>query len=125
MNKPKLPECLLLFRGTEWFKGLSPEEMQTILKHMNSWVEGLAQNGKLKVAQPLERTAKIVSGKRGSLVADGPFPESKEAIGGYFLLQVDSFDEAVKIARKCPALRYGAEVEVRPIAETASISESE
>jgi hypothetical protein len=51
------------------------------------------------------------------MVADGPFAESKEAIGGYFLLQVDDQNEAVKIAQQCPTLEYGATVEVRPVAE--------
>lgn len=49
-------------------------------------------------------------------MADGPFAESKEAIGGYFLLEVDGFDEAMAIAKKCPALDYGVNVEVRPVA---------
>jgi len=48
-------------------------------------------------------------------VADGPFAESKEAIGGYFLLKVESLDEAVAIARECPGLAFGAKVEVRPL----------
>ena len=50
-------------------------------------------------------------------MADGPFAESKEAIGGYFLLQVDDMDEAVEIAKQCPGLAYGIDVEVRPVAE--------
>ena len=50
-------------------------------------------------------------------MADGPFAESKEAIGGYFLLQADDLDEAVAVAKQCPALEYGSTVEVRPVAE--------
>jgi hypothetical protein len=50
------------------------------------------------------------------VVSDGPFAESKEAIGGYFLLDVASFDDAVVIARECPGLPYGVQVEVRPVA---------
>jgi hypothetical protein len=50
------------------------------------------------------------------VVSDGPFAESKEAIGGYFLLDVASFDDAVAIARECPGLPYGVQVEVRPVA---------
>ena len=50
------------------------------------------------------------------MVADGPFAESKEAIGGYFLLAVDTMEEAVEIAKTFPTLDYGASVEVRPIA---------
>jgi hypothetical protein len=60
---------------------------------------------------------KIVSGKNGRAVADGPFAESKEAIGGYFLVQASDLNEALEIARACPGLAYGITVEVRPIAE--------
>ncbi|MEO8353949.1 MAG: YciI family protein, partial [Chthoniobacteraceae bacterium] len=60
-----------------------------------------------------ENEGKVVTGK---MVADGPFVESKEAVGGYFLIRAGSFDEAVALARECPILEYGAAVEVRPIA---------
>src|SRR5436189_3073420 len=82
-----------------------------------AWFERLKQEGKVKGGQPLERTGKIVSGKNGRTVADGPFAESKEAIGGYFLLQVEDLAEAVQIAKQCPVLEYGSTVEVRPVAE--------
>jgi hypothetical protein len=49
-------------------------------------------------------------------VADGPFAESKEAIGGFFLLEVGSLEEATEIAKDFPGLNYGASVEVRPVA---------
>jgi hypothetical protein len=64
----------------------------------------------------LQDDGKIVSGKKGRTVADGPFAESKEAIGGYFYLQVADEVEAVAIAQQCPGLEYGAVVEVRAIA---------
>lgn len=50
------------------------------------------------------------------MVSDGPFVEAKETIGGYFLLRVGSFDEAVAIAQGCPGLPYGIRVEVREVA---------
>jgi hypothetical protein len=49
-------------------------------------------------------------------VADGPFAESKEAIGGYFALNVDTMDEAVKMAQGCPVFNFGGSIEVRQIA---------
>src|SRR3954466_804096 len=110
-------EFILLFRGTEWDKGLSPEEIQKVMSQFMGWFERLGQEGKLRAGQPLERQGKIVSGKKGRTVADGPFAESKEAIGGYFLLQVADLDEAVEIAKQCPILEYGSTVEVRPVAE--------
>jgi hypothetical protein len=80
----------------------------------------LTQEGKCQAGHPLEREGKIVSGKKGRTVADGPFAESKEAIGGYFLLQVDDINEAVEIAKQCPDLDYGIDVEVRPAAAVKS-----
>ena len=56
------------------------------------------------------------------MIADGPFAECKEAIGRYFLLQLDTFEEAVAIARQCPILACGAQVEVRQVAETCPLS---
>ena len=109
-------EYLLLFRGAQWDKGLSPEDIQKIMGQWNNWFERLTLEGKVKSAHPLEREGKIVSGK-GRTVADGPFAESKEAIGGYFLLLLDDFNEALEIAKECPALEYGLTVEVRPVAE--------
>lgn len=50
-------------------------------------------------------------------MTDGPFVESKEAIGGYVLLKADSLDEAVRIAEEAPSLRFGGKVEVRAIGE--------
>lgn len=110
-------QYLLLFRGAQWDKGLSPEELQKAMDQFMGWFEGLKEQGKCKGGQPLERQGKIVSGRNGNMVSDGPFAESKEAIGGYFLLQVDSLDEAVEIAKGCPTLKYGSTVEVRPVAD--------
>jgi hypothetical protein len=109
-------EYLLIFRGTDWDKGLSPEEIQKVTGQFMAWFERLKQEGTVKTGQPLEHEGKIVSGKKGRTVADGPFAESKEAIGGYFLLQVPDINAAVAIAKQCPILDYGATVEVRPVA---------
>nr|MDQ3623431.1 YciI family protein [Verrucomicrobiota bacterium] len=57
-------------------------------------------------------------------VVDGPFAESKEAIGGYFLLTVADEDEAVAVARQCPLLEHGGVVEVRPVAPECPIGAS-
>jgi hypothetical protein len=107
---------MLIFRGTDWDKGLSPEEMQQISDQWMRWFKRLTDQGKVLAGNPLEREGKVVSGKNGRVVADGPFAESKESIGGYFLLKVGSMDEALTIAKECPGLSYGIRVEVRPVA---------
>ena len=114
-DSPK-SEYLLLFRGTQWDKNLSPEELQKTTGQFMAWFERLTQQGIAKGGQPLENEGRVVSGKKGRTIADGPFAESKEAIGGYFLLHVGSLDEATEIAKQCPLLEYGLTVEVRPIA---------
>jgi hypothetical protein len=106
---------LLIFRGTDWYKDLSPEQMQQIADQWMAWFNRLKDENKCVAGNPLEREGKIVSGKN-RVVSDGPFAESKETIGGYFLLKVGSLDEAVAIAQQCPGLPYGIRVEVRPIA---------
>ncbi|MDB6025477.1 MAG: hypothetical protein JWM68_1700 [Verrucomicrobiales bacterium] len=108
-------DYMLLFRGTNWDKDLSPEEIQKVMSEWMAWFERLTQQGKAKSGHPLLNEGKIVSGKKRT-VADGPFAESKEAIGGYFYLQVSGMDEAIEIAKLCPGLDYGLEVEVRPVA---------
>ena len=117
MNTETQNGYMLLFRGTHWDKDLSPEEIQKMVGQWYAWFERLTQQGKCKAGHPLEREGKIVSSRTGRTVSDGPFAESKEAIGGYFLLQVDNIDEAVEIAKQCPGLAYGIDVEVRPVAE--------
>jgi hypothetical protein len=106
---------LLIFRGTDWHKGLSPEQTQQVGNEWMAWFKRLMEQGKIAGGSPLEPSGKIVSGKNGRVVADGPFAESKEAIGGYFSLTVGDLDEAVAIAKGCPGLAYGVMVEVRPV----------
>lgn len=109
-------EHLLLIRGTHWNSGLSPAELQRIMTDFYGWVEGLQSSGLLRAAQPLIEAGQLVTGPQ-SLVTDGVFAESKEAIAGYFLLAIASTDEAVKLAQACPILAHGAQIEVRPVAD--------
>lgn len=113
---------LLLFRGIDWHKGLSPEQIQNVMSQWKNWFERLTQEGKCKGGHPLEAEGKVVTGKKGRVVADGPFAEAKEAIGGYFMLRVDTMEEALAIAKQCPALDYGAIVEVRQVADMCPAS---
>jgi hypothetical protein len=108
-------EYMLLFRGPQWDKSLSPQELQQVMDKVMAWAERLHGQGKARGGQPLGAQGRIVSGKRGGFVADGPFAESKEAIGGYMVLQADDLSEAVEIARSNPMLEYGVTIEVRPV----------
>jgi len=122
MNTQNQNGYMLIFRGNDWHKGLSPEEMQNVSERWMAWFKGLLDEGKAVAGNPLAPEGKIVSGKSGRVVADGPFSESKEAVGGYFMLKVDSMDEAVAIAQQCPGLPHGAKVEVRPVLAECPLS---
>lgn len=122
MSTQTKSEYMLLFRGTDWHKGLSPEEIQEVVKQMYAWLDRLIAEGKAKAGKPLIPEGKVVSQKKGRVVADGPFAESKEAIAGFFLLEVVSLDEAAEIAKDFPGLNYGATVEVRPVAPACPLA---
>ena len=116
-------DYLLLFRGTNWDKDLSPEQIQKVVSDWHAWFDGLMKDGRAIGGHPLRGEGKLVSGKKGRSVADGPFAESKEAIGGYFYLRVSSEEEAVEIEQRSPGLEYGSVVEVRPVAAMCGVRE--
>ena len=116
MNTQNQNGYMLLFRGNDWIKNLSPEEKQRVTDQWMTWFRRLTDEGKAVAGNPLEREGKIVSGKN-RVVSDGPFAESKEGVGGYLLLDVETIEEAVAIAQTSPGLAYGGSIEVRPLAE--------
>jgi hypothetical protein len=119
--KTATSEYLLLFRNTRWHKGLSPEEIQQNLARFTAWFEQIRNDGKFKGGGPLVYDGKIVTNRNA--VIDGPFVESKEAIGGFLIIQADSLEQAVQIAEDCPGFKFGQTVEVRPIGPDLSARE--
>ena len=117
MNMENQNGYMLLYRTDEWYNQLSQEELQDVINQNKAWFDKLSSQGKAKPGRALERTAVTVSGKNGRFVMDGPFAESKEAIGGYLVLDVETIEEAVAIAQSSPGLAYGGSIEVRPLAE--------
>jgi len=105
---------LLLSRTDEWYKELPPAELQRVIADNHAWYERLIAEGKARPGVALARAGAIVSGHKPAIV-DGPFAESKEAIGGTLLLDVDTLEEAIAIAETCPSLRYRCTIEIRPI----------
>lgn len=106
---------MLLFRntGADNYRHLSASQQQELVGRWNAWFGGLVAQGKATIGQPLEDATRLVSGPGGSRIVDGPFPEAKEAIGGFVTLQVSGLAEATEIARRHPGLEYGMVIEVR------------
>ena len=116
-NSPTNQYMFLVQGGGCHDGGLSAEQMQAKMTEVYAWIDGLTKKGVMSAAQPLTPERKIVSGKNGSIVSDGIAAESKEAIGGFFIVNVATMEEAVNIARTCPMFNYGGQLEVRQIAE--------
>ena len=109
---------LMLCRGINWDKGLSPEDIQIAIKQFYAWFGRLVKEGKIGGAHRLAPEGKVIADR--VTPTDGPFTESKEAIAGYWFICAGSLEEAVEIAKSNPALKYGHTTEVRPILPEAA-----
>ena len=90
----------------------SPEEMQALMKKWQDWVGGIAAQNKLASSgNRLGSEAKTLKPK--NVITDGPYAEIKEIISGYIVVKTRSVDEAVELAKGCPILDMGGNVEVR------------
>lgn len=100
---------------------MTPEEMQAVIERYDAWAGGLAAEGKLAGGEKLrDGQGRVVRGAGASRrTTDGPFAETREVVGGYFLLDAADYDEAVRLAGGCPHLEYGGTVEIREIEPTA------
>lgn len=108
-----MAEFVYLYRGGEP-RPSSPEAQQQIMQKWMVWMKELADKGHIiDRGQPLERTGKIVRGK--GLITDGPFAEAKDVIGGFTLVKADDVAQAAELAKGCPILERGGDVEVRPV----------
>ena len=111
---------MLIYQGTtplpgtpEW-EALSPEEQQAVYADYGA----VNSDSRVTPGLPLGRieSATTVRAQDGKpLVTDGPFVGTKEAIGGYFVVEADDLDAAIEIAARVPAARLGGAIEVRPV----------
>jgi hypothetical protein len=99
---------------------LSRAEWEVLRKETLDYVEDLARSGRLLVTHALQsvRAATTVRVRHGRLSAtDGPFAETKETLGGFFLIEARDLSEAIQVASRWPSARIGS-IEVRPIEES-------
>jgi hypothetical protein len=97
----------------------TPEEERELARGSIANDESLMASGKLVTAAPLDepRTARTIKNRNGRItMTDGPFPETKEHLGGFMLVEAASLDEAVEIASSAPVARIGW-IEVRRMTE--------
>jgi hypothetical protein len=100
-------------------KTLPQAEIQKAMKEYGAFEDSVKQSGHYLGSNALKDTsaAKTVRVRNGKISAtDGPFVETKEQLGGYYLIEAKDWDDAIKIAGRIPSAKWGA-VEVRPIHE--------
>ena len=111
-------QYMLLIYGDESSRdSRSDQERGQIFQAYGAFTEELRQSGSMVAGDALQptQTATTVRVQDGeTLTTDGPFAETKEQLGGYYLIEADSLDEAIEWAAKVPGARHGS-VEVRPV----------
>lgn len=107
---------LLLLHGRDKYAPLSPEEIQAVFTRYKTWSQKLRDAGRILGSNKLEDgSGRVLRSTSGKLhITDGPFTETKDVLGGYFLVSAASFEDAVELCRDCPHLDFGA-IEVRRI----------
>lgn len=108
-----MTDFMLIFINGD-YSTLSPEEMQANMQQWFSWVNELKAKGIYVSGEALTPGGKTIKGK-DAVVTDGPFAESKEVVGGYFIVKAASIEEAAEIGKSSPDLAFGGSVEVREV----------
>jgi hypothetical protein len=109
---------VMLLLNTEASEKLTGEEYQAWSSEIMAWYEKMGSSGKLPDGGAQLQPANTARTIRTSGVTDGPFMETKEVLGGYSVLETDTFDEAVEIAKTWPGVDRGLiTIELRPVVE--------
>ena len=108
--------ALLIYTNPAVDESLTPEQNSAVFaEYMAVRNEADIYDGAKLEAIETATTVRAADGQ--TLVTDGPFADTKEVFGGYFLLEADNLDRAIELAARIPAVRQGGSVEIRPVAE--------
>ena len=102
--------------GSEAWDRLSEDEQRAVYAAYGSINQTPGVTPGVRMQPPeLATTVRVEDGR--TLTTDGPFVETKEALGGYCFLEADDLDAAIELAARIPAARYGGAIEIRPLVE--------
>jgi|CXWL01.1.fsa_nt_gi hypothetical protein len=114
-----MEKFLFLFRGSDaGTSQQSPEEKQSHMQKWGIWIGRLAERGIFLAGDPISKEGKMVNGGNKS-VSDGPYKANGESVGGYFIINARSIDEAVEISKDSPIFEFGGSVEVRQVVKSS------
>ncbi|MCL4180354.1 MAG: hypothetical protein KJ072_21740 [Verrucomicrobia bacterium] len=113
MSEPEPPsEYLVLSRG-QWTQEVSREDIEAAIGKFYDWYSRNLDAGRMRPGSRLSTEGATVS--KFGIITDGPFGESKEVIGGYWIIVARSLREAAEVAAQNPCLPYGLTFEIRPL----------
>jgi hypothetical protein len=108
---------LLIYDDEKIWASMPKDENGKMFAEYNTFTQDLIKSGKHKAGEALQptHTATTVRVRSGKITTtDGPFAETKEQLGGFYLVEADNLDDAIAIAAKIPSARIGS-IEVRPL----------
>ena len=108
-----MEKYMFLFKGGDVSK-LSPEAQQAQMQKWLSWIEKLQKDDRYVSGEPLLPGGKVITGSKKT-ITDGPFAESKEIIGGFFIVNAKNLEDATTMAKDAPDYNFGGSVEVREV----------
>lgn len=98
------------------FSNYTVKQFEELLGNYGKWTNELGKKGKLVGGEKLKDDGgKTLRSANGKIVEGGPYSKGAQTIGGYYIVEAQSYDEAVSLGKGCPALGYGGSVEVREI----------
>ena len=108
---------LLIYENEAQTNAMSPDAMSAMMGEYQALTQSIVQSGQFKAGDALKptATATTVRVRNGKIaVTDGPFAETREQLGGYYLVEAKDLNDAISIAARIPGAKYGS-IEVRPI----------
>ncbi|MCY1017457.1 YciI family protein [Pyxidicoccus sp. MSG2] len=110
---------LAIYENEKVWETLPKDEAERVMGEYMSFTDSIRKSGNYKAGEALQpvataTTVRIRDGKR--LTTDGPFAETKEQLGGFYLIEAENIDQAIAIASRIPAARTGS-IEVRPVVD--------
>jgi len=111
--------AILIYDVPERLESFDDASTAEMYRDYEKFAMGLDETGRMRGGEQLSMvsTTTLTNDRGDVVVHDGPFAETKEQLGGFFLVECESLDEALEAARSIPSLRFGGVVEVRPVIE--------
>jgi len=111
---------LLIYGDEKAFAGMAPDARNSVFEEYEKYSAWLVEKGWMRAGDPLADTDQATTVRQADgkvLSTDGPFAETKEQLGGYYIIECTNLDGAIEAAGRLPTLAAGGSVEVRPLVD--------